>query len=42
LAQQIPTAGESAGRDRKLAHTGWGLEKMSSASGWAIRPEPAK
>jgi len=22
LAQRLPTAGESAGRDRKLAHTG--------------------
>jgi hypothetical protein len=27
LAQQLPTARESAGRDRKLAHTGWPLEK---------------
>jgi len=42
LAQKLATAGESAGRDRKLAHTGWRLEKMSSVGGWAIRPEPAK
>jgi len=23
LSQRLPTAGESAGRDRKVAHTGW-------------------